>query len=82
MSPEEAALLAGNDWLEAEDEDEYRKARSRYLVAMERWMRARGWRPPPPPKPIPCCCHLVQLDLPLRARRVRTMLRLEYRRGA
>lgn len=46
MSPEEAVLKAGGDWLEADadDDEAYALARKRFLSTAERWMRARGWR--------------------------------------
>lgn len=69
LSPEEAVLEAGGDWLEADEEADYRRARARFLVAAERWLRTQGWRPPVPPKRPPCCGHLVQLVLPLKVRR-------------
>ncbi len=68
LSPKEAVLEAGNDWLEAEEDDEHDQAETRFLVAAERWLRASGWRPPMP-RPRACCLTLVQLTLPLRARR-------------
>ena len=69
LSPEEAVLAAGNDWLEADENDEYRAARTRFLLAASRWLRSQGWKPPAPPKMKPCCSGLVQLTLPLKARR-------------
>lgn len=69
LSPEEAVIKAGNDWLEADEDDDYRKARTRFLMVTERWLRAQGWRPPVPPRRPPCCAHLVQLVLPLKVRR-------------
>ena len=68
LTPEEAVLEAGSDWLEAEEDADYRRARARFLVASMRWMRAQGWRPPVPARNA-ACCALVQLSLPLRARR-------------
>jgi hypothetical protein len=69
LTPEEAVLEAGNAWLEAEEDRDYDRARTRFLGTTERWMRARGWRPPKPTCPPPCCCLFVQLPLPLKTRR-------------
>lgn len=71
QSPLEAFLAAGSDWLEAEGDDEYRRAEKRVLLAGEAWLRSRGWRPP---RAIPCqACpgrrEPEQLQLPLRFKR-------------
>ena len=68
LTPEEAVLEAGSDWLEAEEDADYRRARARFLVASMRWLRAQGWRPPAPAR-VTTCCALVQLSLPLRMKR-------------
>jgi hypothetical protein len=77
MSPEEAALMAGNEWLEADEEDEYRRARTRFLMATERWLRAQGWRPPTKAKAAQYCVGLVQLQLPLKVRRISSRTRIQ-----
>lgn len=72
LSPEEAVLEAGNDWLEAEEDSDFSQAKARFLVAAERWLRARGWVPRKV-RPRPGGCGgLVQLALPLRSRRAQS----------
>lgn len=71
MTPTEALLMAAGDWAEAEEDDEYRRAKERAVAACLRLARSMGWKPPRPVKPRPCCCGLVQLALPLRQRRPR-----------
>jgi hypothetical protein len=51
-TPKELVLEAGNAWLEAEDDAEYRAAEAKFLRACEHLMLAQGWRPPLGPKAL------------------------------
>lgn len=46
LSLKERALEAGNAWLEAESDEEYRAAEVRFLRAAGALLREQGWRPP------------------------------------
>jgi hypothetical protein len=46
LTPEERVIEAGSAFLEAEDEDEYRATRARFLRMCELMVLSQGWRPP------------------------------------
>ncbi len=46
LTPKERVLDAGNAWLEAEGDEEYRLAEARFVRACEAMVEALGWRPP------------------------------------
>lgn len=46
VSPFERVILAGNVLVDAESEDEYRRARASLRSAAEAWLRDEGWTPP------------------------------------
>jgi hypothetical protein len=73
LSPEEVALRAGSAWLEADGEDDYKRARLLFLGMTQRWLRSLGWRPPVPQKSTGTPCLVVQLVLPLKPRRPQTV---------
>jgi hypothetical protein len=46
LTPEERVIEAGSAYLEAEDDDEFRTTRARFLRMCELLMLSQGWRPP------------------------------------
>jgi hypothetical protein len=52
LSHEERVLVAGNAWLEAETDEEYEATKAKLLREAERWLAARGWRPPLETRPV------------------------------
>jgi hypothetical protein len=73
-SPEEAVLKAGSDWLEAEEDADYERARGRFLGMAQRWLHSMGWRPPIQTKTNGNHFLVVQLILPLKDRRIKSTI--------
>lgn len=46
LTPLEAVIVTGSDFLEAESDEEYRLALRSFRKACAAWMASNGWRPP------------------------------------